>query len=455
MNPREEIFHIPSPKYIKIADRPLNQAGAVVKTLSLAEIKEQFNFDYLENYTINAQDLPTEGRESLYAKKVVHRLQNPLNDSLVVCPLEEHGYGLFTLDTIIAGDVIGIYAGEINIDEYLDPTYALSSGDNEIKAIQKGGLTRFIQHMPNCISEQVELINKTSDRKKLFALGCSIARTKSFTYEKTTDQIKQHIISKYVEESKKDDEYEPIIEQLYAEGAPIATSNTNFINFKYRGIDLTMVIASKNIDPLEQIGINYGYTYWGDIPPDLFCKKTGKVSPWNSIYQLFSHKSEKQVSRLSWLFSSVDYKYLFLNAILYKLLDIDKINPLVLRDFLSLNESILVRRVNLTPGEFPTFTVPISCRQIWIPLLKRNHTVLFPESEMTTENMRHCFLSPKFLQEIQERNNISTKIVQYLMRANLNFRTVRSLRMFEERYDPKPYNADTEANAGHHGISLS
>lgn len=52
--------------------------------------------------------------------KVTHRLENPLNESLVVCHIDDEvGYGVFTTETIECGEIICLYSG---LFELKDPS---------------------------------------------------------------------------------------------------------------------------------------------------------------------------------------------------------------------------------------------------------------------------------------------------------------------------------------------
>jgi hypothetical protein len=436
MKLREEIFKIPTPGYIKVADRPISQKDAVIREIGPEQIKEEFDFEYYEDCTINQSQLSTNIEEDdPYLENIFHRLQNPLNNSLVVCKLDYFGHGLFTLLPIEIGEVIGIYAGEINIQEYNDPTYELGNHLDEfdIKAIKRGGLTRFIQHMPECVFKVMDLIQEANNQDSLYKIAYSLGQPNLFDQKQSIESNKEKLCNIFFSKVKRNCFKEPIIEQLVRESATIGYSNTNFLSFDYKGVELTVVTASRNIQPYEQLGVNYGANYWSNKSlPYLFDRNTSRTSSWSFIYHLFFQRDQAFISNWSWLFSNIKNKILYINACNGRFLiqsEVENTKPKIIQVFLSLNVKIFSGELSVEQIKSATVQVPIIYRTIWISLLQRGLGITFSEEDMIDENMSHCALPPNLLGEIEERNNLPLRVKQYLKEASLRYTNDSSLGM--------------------------
>jgi hypothetical protein len=419
---RVELFSIPSPKYIKVADKPIYHSDAVVKKIGVEEIQQKFNFEYFENFLVKKEQIGRDVQLDQNACDVLNRLRNPLNDSLVVCKIDDDiGYGVFTEQPIEMGAVIGIYAGVVNTNAYKDPVYSMSGGEFGIKAIRMGGLMRFIQHMPNCTYKFLEQIEQAENKNELYVIANARAMNNEFKPGNNNETVKKHLMEDYVHNAQKDNENEPIFEQLLKEKARVAESNTSFISFRYKGMKLTIIIATRRIEAKEQLGVSYGFDYWERKgAPYLFNADTGYISEWSTIYKVFFGRNLQSNSDWDWLLTSNRYKVLFSNAIHRGLIlnpRLQELNPQDTLNFLDLNQCFLLTKSKAKDLTVYAIKVPINSRRIWISLLQRNYIISFVSIEMTRENIKLCLLSPKLL-DLVKKMNIPLEVKAYLLEAN-------------------------------------
>ena len=233
--------------FLWIANRPIGKTGFYKKEKMGIEALQSnsspsFNFRYSESIFIPPEldnkfdHLPD---DELW-KKIEARLSNPLNNYLHVCYIDDEvGYGVFTSVPIKAGTIIGIYAGIVEKRGYKDD-YGINieyeDSDESgyiISAYTAGGITRFIQHMPN----------------------------------------------------EQEDKISPQLKSI------CATANLRSYQLMYSGVPIIYFVACRNIEKNEQLGISYGNKYWSDRnkTPKYFYKN-GKVIP-TSVMTISSSSS--------------------------------------------------------------------------------------------------------------------------------------------------------------------
>lgn len=142
------------------SDRPLPQGGEV-RYLTIEEFEKKFNFIYTESVFGKKEEFKSYSYETpqrhfpsrITPAVIKHRMQNPL-DCFVICNMGPTGHGLFTTKKLEEYTVLFVYAGEVrdatpNDGEY---DYGIIIADNlpsrAITAKRKGGLSRFMQHLP-------------------------------------------------------------------------------------------------------------------------------------------------------------------------------------------------------------------------------------------------------------------------------------------------------------------
>lgn len=101
----KDLIGTDSPDYLLVSDRPITEFDAVVERLSRDQIKEKFGLDYnetivqVEGHTFPSFSEKHSENESYFEvmkNRLLERLQQPLNDSLVVCHIDaEVGKGVF------------------------------------------------------------------------------------------------------------------------------------------------------------------------------------------------------------------------------------------------------------------------------------------------------------------------------------------------------------------------
>ena len=168
---------------------------------------------------------------------VIVNMEQQIEDTLIT-----PGYGLVTMDRIRNGDTVAEYTGEIvqNPNHY----YAVNiGGDMPIDALHVGNAARFAQHLPSAtaLSDQntyLERLHHGDDQPSLV--------TVNYLFE--NQQVLQNV----------------------------ATANTRLT--RNLGVAQAFLTATRQIEPLEQIGFDYGIFYPWQEEPQLF-NRNGNVIP--------------------------------------------------------------------------------------------------------------------------------------------------------------------------------
>ncbi|MGB6976295.1 MAG: SET domain-containing protein-lysine N-methyltransferase [Gammaproteobacteria bacterium] len=163
--PLKPLFPAKQLEKIPVADKPLSQGGKITY-LSPEQFKEKFGCectasiwgteeqasDYQKRWQ---KALSNSGKLTETELKILHRLDNPFEDAVICFIDEKVGYGLFAKKDIAAGTIIGVYSGTLGKAKTFEEAhdaydYTLDKNANDIvSAKEKGGITRFMQHLPN------------------------------------------------------------------------------------------------------------------------------------------------------------------------------------------------------------------------------------------------------------------------------------------------------------------
>lgn len=161
-------------RYIRVADKPFGDSGMQLDNLSAKALRQKFQFHHCEtpNY---AKHRDLHKSSLLLAKQILAHLAQPLQESLILCPINALvGYGVFTTEAINAGTIVGLYTGKIE-SSAIGSDYGLSlpedlpfpAGDWQLNAINEGGITRFIQHMPSGLGPVLKEIDEADQSQFL------------------------------------------------------------------------------------------------------------------------------------------------------------------------------------------------------------------------------------------------------------------------------------------------
>lgn len=294
-----------TPTKIPYMENPPAQGGEI-KYLTADEFKKKFNCEYTEGVVVEGKykklNPATESDfKNASAKAAYERLLNPL-DSLVICKMSHGiGHGLFTTKDIPMGTVICIYAGQY------DPFSKEFVYSNEsIDAAKVGGFARFMQHQPfSKEGHEYYLMqglkdphlfaiqeNITQEEAKALLVDSGFVAKKTEKYkEKIKDNLRCNVynFSEIVFSDK----------QLATE---IAQSNVFCETTVVADVEVTLMVAMRDIKANESIGFSYGVVYWQHPSiknqPLLFTK-TGEILSLGERYKYKSNKAlEEAVGRL-------------------------------------------------------------------------------------------------------------------------------------------------------------
>lgn len=283
--------------FLNVKESLPGEAGEV-RRFNIAEIREQFGFEYHEHImvppdisappAITLDDLPAEVRSDLAA---------PLNETLMVCKIsDEVGYGVFTTAPIEAGRIICVYAGGLAPRNDHDIYAMRYTRDFGISAGTTGGVARFFQHFP---SDHNRIRRAVRESTKEEFVGICMGNGLPLSDDEISllgnpeylQAMKQKIIKEILEKATdtatlfsaaastelsikyflKSDKILPIL--AVANLAPLIES--------YKGIDIIVIRALRRIEAYEQLGISYGVDYWIQkrVIPRYFNRMTGKIIP--------------------------------------------------------------------------------------------------------------------------------------------------------------------------------
>ena len=267
------------PDYLLVAEEPLSESTEVIR-LSLNEIKERFGLEYSEQIC-NPNNIVQNSDVSLYfhwEENIKPRLETPLNESLVVCKVNDVvGYGLFTREPIKAGTVVGLYAGELKSAAGYTYGMCTSGGDTSVCADNIGGIARFILHMPEDVESVIDALQSLSLPSEMTRFiemhkGLDLPLTDNFTQlaqadpslpERQRSATIDGLRSRHKNEPDKSGEILAIDFLRGANGKlNCQTANVRSSSFVYEGTPIIYMLAMCDIPKFGQLGISYGMQYW-------------------------------------------------------------------------------------------------------------------------------------------------------------------------------------------------
>lgn len=295
------LIDIASPNYLLVADEPISTDNSVfVHTLSLNEIKAHFfGFEYCENIVkekaiVFAPFVEQHKQYDSYFEDIVaelrNRLTNPLNDALVICHIDDEvGYGVFAKEKIKPG-IIALYAGKLEASE-TEGSYGVEIGPSHenlrINAEHMGGITRFIQHMPQSLDalfEAMDRANKEDFIKMAKVYDIYFPPEQLALIADIPPNIKEAVKDKITATLQKKSLFSMELKNkpfLRKVSSQLATANTRFNSIFIDNIPYVYVEAIRPIEVGEQLGISYGDKFWQQKQkvPRYFDKNTRHVIP--------------------------------------------------------------------------------------------------------------------------------------------------------------------------------
>jgi tetratricopeptide (TPR) repeat protein len=310
-----------APATISYASEPLTPT-TVVTQLTVQEMERKFNFKYDEGFSYNENEINPRALthyESTVSdkpplEKVEERLAKPF-DGLVVCKMPDPvGHGLYTSKPIPRGTVIGFYAGILGkVQEKDDYSNALSPQNSSghistmpaVSAKDRGGLARFMQHLPvDKKRYQIEsektfpiVLEKTAQR-----LGLTLEALNQLMIEKNVN--KKDFIAQ-MSGMIQNDELEKIQFPSEASYSNMVSSNVEVVRVVYKGLLIPVITAAQDIPAYSQLGFSYG-PYWDQKEEKpLYFTTSGQIL--TSVQYLLDKNEEKELN---------DAKITYANAIL-------------------------------------------------------------------------------------------------------------------------------------------
>jgi hypothetical protein len=293
----------------------IRNAMGEIESIDQNESKNRLNFDYLSSADFFTPADFQNNTDELH-QRIQERCEHPLNDTLVLQKIsDEVGYGLFVHPNkkILAGTIIDVYTGDINISIANQSFYAFGLSENhQLDASKRGNLTRFIQHMPHDVenilyaiqsANQDQLIrllkgSNIHDYQDLGAMNFKILKyndelsglkNEYSEYLRLLSDVASIATSLFSENSVKLSaeelftiklivfyklKHEFLASQLKDElslkkfldkpdvSKKLAYANISAYNTTINGKPCAYLIANVEINASEQLGFSYGLDYW-------------------------------------------------------------------------------------------------------------------------------------------------------------------------------------------------
>ena len=290
-----------SPKIAYMKNPPAE--GGEIEYLTTKEFQQKFNCEYTEGIFINQlKREPTTEHDfkDARAKAAYERLLHPL-ENLVICKMtHDLGYGLFTTEDIPMGTVICLYAGE-----YDPQTTEFIYSYGGINAAKIGGVARFMQHQPISKDNHETYLMQVLQNYRLLAIQENIPEEQAKTILSDSNVV-QKKVKEYKKKVKENDvfagydfeQYTFFDKQLIDQ---VAQSNVSIESTEVAGVDVFLMVASRDIKKNESIGFSYGVMYWQHPSirksPLLFTK-TGRIILPENNYSYSNHESVKEANKI-------------------------------------------------------------------------------------------------------------------------------------------------------------
>jgi hypothetical protein len=291
-----------TPAKIPYMDNPPAEGGEI-KYLTPDEYKQKFNCEYTEGIVVkqlkrepaNENDFKDARGRAAY-----ERLLHPL-EHLVICKMSHDiGYGLFTTEDIPMGTVICLYTGE-----YDPKTAEFVYSYGSINAAKIGGVARFMQHQPISKENHEAYLMQGLKDYRLFAIQENIPEEQAKVMLNDSTFINKKVKEYRVKIEENDafagydfEQYRFADKQLINQ---IAQSNVAIETTEVAGVEVILMVASRDIKKNESIGFSYGVIYWQHPSirksPLLF-GKTGQIILPEKGYAYSNHEAVDEANAI-------------------------------------------------------------------------------------------------------------------------------------------------------------
>lgn len=268
------ILSATTPKFIQVADKPLNLGGKI-KLLPVEDFQKRLGCTYNESINIDVKTRIGPFSENIKSdvsssqlKKQVEKILKLSNDCLVICKMGNFGHGVFTSKNIPKNTVVAIYAGTLimdnkvtNKDDHLCGYYGTRMS---FSTQNHRGIASFMQNLP----EEPRLADAKTFSNVL----------KMFGQDVSEEQLKLNF-----------DFYSTDFDSSKTRSL-VATENIGREYLNFNGIPVIAMVTTRDVKPGEQLGFNYGYQYWlsRNVTPEFFDKDGSALL--NSVYKrTFGH----------------------------------------------------------------------------------------------------------------------------------------------------------------------
>jgi hypothetical protein len=303
------MFKVKSPNHLLYAKKPLLLGGKIEKITPI-ELQKRVKvpFIYSEDIYSTLSRSPTfpEGQSGAnIANKIIHRLKNPVNDQLVICDMGSVGHGLFTRRTIKIGEIVAIYSGELCADYDSEQSAYCLNVDSfagkkglAINAERRGGLARFIQHLPKdqnrLVSSIVSTLQSNPEQIEpylaVFLSGDEFAQERDILAKRFTDDIRYNsgqLLRGMLNYKKETNHLEWEMDSLVLgnlKKTEIEIANLTMGTFVYKKQPLLYLWAEREIQAGAQLGFSYSLGYWaGQACLPRFFSKKGELLPTKKV----------------------------------------------------------------------------------------------------------------------------------------------------------------------------
>lgn len=285
---------------IPYSDRPLPQGGEV-KYLTIEEFEKKFNFTYTESVFGNKEEFKLYSYEtppnlfpsSITPAVIKHRMQNPL-DCFVLCNMGPTGHGLFTTKKLEEYTVLFVYAGEVRdaTPDEGEYDYGIKIAGNlpprAITAKQKGGLSRFMQHLP---------IDNEKYKKELKAyiskqINAELLQAGNISLDDYADE--------FIRDYHIDHELPNKVFRKQSIRDRVQESNVTLTQVTLNGMPIIVCWTEPGIEANKQVGFCYGEQYWNIVGKQpRYYKEDGRLIPLSDYLHTPSAALLKNVNPLS------------------------------------------------------------------------------------------------------------------------------------------------------------
>ena len=264
---RKILISAKQPPHVYVYDQP-PRLGGKSKKVPRAEFEKESGYTIDENIYVSTKiDLAKiDFQSSCFLEYPslnisVEEYFNHTQDRLAIAKMDSLGYGVFAMEDILPGSIVTIYSGTI-----IEPDDDIVPSDEEVTFLDSPisvscrhsrGLGALMQHLPTPpLGETAEEHVKSST--KLFAKN-------TFTPDMAKADVELLTIKFEDEETRHS----------------VQTKNVCEVTLLYKGHPVFVFIADRLINAGEQIGFDYGNSYWSarTISPALFDKDGAVISP--------------------------------------------------------------------------------------------------------------------------------------------------------------------------------